>query len=227
MTFSPEIRPDPFAPSMVEQVRAWQDPTLSQAFDVWISPEPDARRFPGDAIARRDDLGPSVVPGHDRRRSNRDETRFFTPAPTEASVWEVVRVTYARPGYLVRVVTFLEVKTRAGELLYLSNDLADPAPTFAGLVVRWHLLAVDSHATNEDPIFLVNVPAAQLPTAHRVDTLPARWDDMRYHWGQRPANKLARIARPTHVRLFVEFVGLVSAYDFRIGGQLGGWEGEK
>ena len=225
------VGPDPFAPPMAEDLLLPQDLMLSQPFDVWVAPELDSRYAPGDPVAVDDDLGVGYpAPPQDRRRSVREETRFIKPREVVAgnAVFELVRLAFTRSGYLTRVATFLEVVNLAGEVQYISNDIADPFPTFiADLGVRWHLLQDEQHLFDFPPPFLTAAPSLHVPTAHRVDALPAMWDDMRYHWGQRPANKIARVPYPCLLRLFVEFTGTVSLFRFRVGGQLGGYEGEK
>lgn len=224
--------PDPFAPTLDEEEVAWNDGLMmwSQPIDVWIAPAPDVRRWPGDATAAEDDLGfVGAPPARDLRRHNIDETRFLAIERVSpgATVFELVRVSYLRPGYLARLATFLEVRN-AGGVVYLSNDLSDPDPfPVDGVTVVWHLRFEELERTDLEAPFLTAAPANHIPTAHRVDMLPGIWDDMRYHWGQRPANKVARISRPGIVRLFAEFQGAGSTQRFRVGGQLGGWEGEK
>ena len=218
---------------MVEGECAWNDPLMMWSWpsDVWLAPAPDVRRWPGDETADEDDLGfVGAPPARDRTRRNIDETRFLTLEVVDNAfpVYEILRVSYLRPGYLARVVTFLEVRNAAG-VVYISNDLSDPDPfpVDGGVTVVWHLRLEVMDRTDFEGPFLTAAPVRHIPTAHRVDMLPAIWADMRYHWGQRPANKVARIPRPSIVRLFAEFRGAQSTNRFRVGGQLGGWEGEK
>lgn len=223
--------PDPFAPDWREGEVAWGglNQLWAQPLDVIVAPAPDLRIGPEDPIAANDDLGPpDLPPGRDHRRRDVDETRFLhIDAANPGQVWEVLRVVYTRPGYLARLATFLEVRTGAG-VLYISNDLSDPDPfPVQGATVVWHLRLEEMYRSDYEPAFLVAAPVMHIPPAHRVDMLPAKWADMRYHWGQRPANKVARVAVPCLIRLFVEFQGDTTSTRFRVGGQLGGWEGEK
>jgi len=181
------------------------------------------------------------VPRRDNRRAMLEETRFQRMTGVEAGfpVFEVLRLYYSRPGYLSRIATFLEVRgvldAPGAAPRYLSNDLSDPDPfpIVVPLVIgqgvvslRWHL-RLDEECNQAPPPFLAAAPASFIPTAHRVDNLPAEWEDMRYHWGQRPPNKIARIHQPAFVRLFVEFLGNTALADWRVGVQLAGWEGAK
>lgn len=204
----------------------------SWTLDVWTAPAPDVRWSATDPIGQEDDLGPPMPrPQRDQRRAAREETRFVRLAAGEAApntVYELVRVTYVRPGYLARVATFLEVRVAGGAVLYLSNDLADPDPfPIQGLTVRWYLLRDDSVKSITEEPYLTAAPSTWIPSAHAAGGLPSVWEDMRYHWGQRPPNKVARLPRPTNVRLFAELLGDTSSLQIRLGGQLGGWEGQK
>lgn len=232
--------PDPFAPSMREDLIAWDNPLYGgQAFDVWTCPTPDARVIPTEPPAPADDLKPAFSgPVRLHRRSMLEETRFLKLTGVNAAfpVFEVLRVYYSRPGYLTRLATFLEITGQANaNAAYISNDLSDPDPfpvTFnwqfgTGTVsVRWHL-RLDDECSQAAPPFLVAAPAAFLPTCHRVDNLPAQWEDMRYHWGQRPQNKIARVDKPAFIRLFVELLGDTGLATWRVGGLLSGHEGTK
>lgn len=223
--------PDPFLSGEEgNEIAAWNAPNwnLGQSIDVFVTPAPDARWSPTDPIVREDDLGPAELrPQQDQRRLAREETRFLRlETVVVGQVFELVRIKFARPGYLARVATFLEV-SRGNDVLYLSNDLSDPDPfPVADLTIRWHLIRDDAVRTDE-AAFLTAAPVTWLPTGHTVGGLPTNWADMRYHWGQRQPNKIARIPRATNVRLFAEFRGDASSLSARIGGQLGGWEGQK
>lgn len=225
--------PDPFAPGWREGEVAWGglNQLWAQPLDVIVAPAPDLRISPEDPIAANDDLGPpDLPPGRDHRRRDVDETRFLSISRVDSNsgpVFEILRVVYTRPGYVVRLATFLEVLTAAGSQ-YISNDLSDPDPfPVSGVTVVWHLRLEEMFRSDYEPAFLVAAPVMHIPPAHRVDMLPAVWADMRYHWGQRSANKVARVAVPCLIRLFAEIQGASSTTRFRVGGQIGGWEGEK
>lgn len=235
--------PDPFAPSMREDRVAWQNSMYGgQAIDAWICPAPDARQVPTDPTPPEDDLTAAfTAPRRDVRRAMLEETRFQQMRGVDAAlpVFEVLRLFYSRPGYLSRIATFLEVRgaldAPGAAPRYLSNDLSDPDPfpiTIPLIIgqgqvsLRWHL-RLDEECNQAPPPFLAAAPPSFIPTAHRVGNLPAEWEDMRYHWGQRPPNKIARVRQPAFVRLFVEFLGDTATANWRVGAQLGGWEGAK
>ncbi len=226
--------PDPFEGFNVipDEAEVWVNSNMSysQVLDIWTSPAPDARGDPGDLIDPIDDLGPPLArPQRDKRVAVREDTRFIRlERAVVGQVFELVRIKFARPGYLARVATFLEVRQVGGAQLYISNDLADPDPfPINGISVRWHLRRDDAVMGIDEAPYLTAAPPRYIPSAHAVDGLPSYWDDMRYHWGQREPNKIARLPRATNIRLFAELLGDGSVLTVRLGGQLGGWEGEK
>lgn len=205
---------------------------VSVPLDLLVAPVMDRREFPFEPSPPEDDLGPALArPPVNNQRAWDEPARFFEIPATEGLVYELIRVTFARPGYVRRLATYFRLIFN-GNLIFETNDLSNPDPfplTIPGggaLRLRWHLRLDHNIQRDTEPVFLTGVPASFLPTCEPMDHLPITWADLRYSWPQRNLNKIARVHAPGHVRLFVEVVESFPGAQVKVGALVSGMEGQ-